>query len=235
MVTSELEGKILESLSEAKEKFEKLKKEAKNPYFKSNYSDLNALLDMIVPVLSECGIDVYQPLNVIETTEGSVVDILQTVLECDDGSRLVSTTKLGEYEDIQKKGAAVTYLRRYMLKTLLALQDEDDDGETASGRGSSFGGKKTPSSTGGKGRGKKKEDKEPDKKQEESGDSFTGRGRGRGSKKKDDDSKEEASNEEAPKEEKKPRGRGRSKKEEEPAEEEKKEESGGRRRRGRGK
>ena len=229
MVTSELEGKILESLSEAKEKFEKLKKEAKNPYFKSNYSDLNALLDMIVPVLSECGIDIYQPLNVIETTEGKVVDILQTIFECDDGSRLVSTITLGDFDDIQKRGAAITYLRRYMLKTFLCLQDEDDDGETATGRGG-LGSKKTAS----KGRTSKKKEEVEDTK-EESGDSFTSKGRGRGRSAKKEDSKEaeETTTEEAPKEEKKSRGRRGAKKEEEPAEEKTEEKSSGRRRRGR--
>lgn len=237
MVNEDLDGKVLEALSEAKAHFEKLKKDADNPYFKSNYSDLNSLLDMIIPELTKVGIDLYQPLNIIETSNGEVIDILQTVFEHEDGSRLVSTTKLGEFTDIQKKGASITYLRRYMLKTLLALQDEDDDGETAVGRGSSFGGKKSSSksSSSSKGLGKKKETKEEPK--EESGDSFTSkRGRGRSAKKEESEPQEESKEDskEESKEEPKQSRRGRGKAKDEPKEdvkEEKQEETSGRRRR----
>lgn len=225
--------KVLDAIFKVKEEFKKIEKDGDNPFFKSKYVTLNQVLDMVVPLLRLEGVELLQPTDVIESSSGEVVNVLKTILVHEEGESLVSTMVIPNLGDIQKLGGAITYLRRYMLKSLLALQDEDDDGETASGRGSGFGGKKTASKTASKGRGKKKE--EPEEKKEESGDSFTSKGRGRGRSAKKEDSKEaeETTTEEAPKEEKKSRGRRGAKKEEEPAKEEKKEESGSRRRRGR--
>jgi hypothetical protein len=41
---------------------------------------------------------------------------------------------LPETVDAQKAGSAITYFRRYALQSLLALEAEDDDGNTASSK-----------------------------------------------------------------------------------------------------
>ena len=46
----------------------------------------------------------------------------------------MSSIPLGDITDPQKLGGAITYYRRYTLQSLLGLQAEDDDGNTASGR-----------------------------------------------------------------------------------------------------
>ena len=47
---------------------------------------------------------------------------------------VISALKLPELNDPQKLGSAITYYRRYTLQSLLALQSEDDDGNSASGK-----------------------------------------------------------------------------------------------------
>ena len=42
---------------------------------------------------------------------------------------------LGEQNDMQKLGGAITYARRYTLSALLSMQAEDDDGNAASNKG----------------------------------------------------------------------------------------------------
>ena len=45
-----------------------------------------------------------------------------------------SQCPLPEVTDAQKAGSAITYFRRYALQSLLALEAEDDDGNTASSK-----------------------------------------------------------------------------------------------------
>jgi hypothetical protein len=46
--------------------------------------------------------------------------------------KVSSAIKLPDLNDPQKLGSAVTYYRRYTLQSLLSLQAEDDDANTAS-------------------------------------------------------------------------------------------------------
>ena len=56
-------------------------------------------------------------------------------LLCIDGTGgVVSGLKLPEITDPQKLGSCITYYRRYTLSSLLGLQSEDDDGNTASNK-----------------------------------------------------------------------------------------------------
>ena len=57
------------------------------------------------------------------------------IVDLKTGQALSSSLTLPEMTDPQKVGSAVTYYRRYTLTSLLALQsEEDDDGNSASGR-----------------------------------------------------------------------------------------------------
>lgn len=104
----------------------KISKDKKNPFFNSQYFDINQLLDNLQPHLIELGIDVNQPI-----VDGKVVtEIID--LEGDDVKR--SELTLPNLDDPQKMGSAITYYRRYTLQSLLALQAEDDDGNKASGK-----------------------------------------------------------------------------------------------------
>ena len=99
-------------------------KDSDNPFFKSKYFDINALIAHIQPLLKKNRLLLTQPI-----VSGEV----QTIIECiDSGEMRVSVMELPTITDPQKMGSAITYFRRYTLQSLLALQAEDDDGNVAS-------------------------------------------------------------------------------------------------------
>jgi hypothetical protein len=115
----------MKRILEVKKKIGTLSKTETNPFFKSKYLDLNSLLEAVEPLLWEQGLILLQPVN-----ENGVCSIIkdsetnQTVCE--------SFIQLPNITDPQKLGSAITYFRRYTLKSLLAISEEDDDGNKAS-------------------------------------------------------------------------------------------------------
>lgn len=114
---------IYKKLFEAKKEIGKITKDSKNPFFKSNYLSLNGLIDAVEGVLKDHELILMQPIkdNLVNSV---IVDIT-------DGSMIESSLSLPNITDPQKLGSAITYYRRYTLQSLLGLQAEDDDGNTA--------------------------------------------------------------------------------------------------------
>lgn len=111
-------------LHAAKQKIGKVVKNANNPHFKKSYADINALVETVEPILLEYGLVLIQPIyNGLVTT---------VIIDIDNGDRIESEMRLPEIQDPQKIGSAVTYYRRYTLQSLLSLQAEDDDANSAS-------------------------------------------------------------------------------------------------------
>lgn len=115
---------IYVKLLEAKKGFGKLVKNTTNPFFKSKYSDLNALLGVVEPELEKHGLLLLQPV-----LEGHVVTM---IVDVETKETIESRIEIGTHHDPQKLGSAITYYRRYSLQSLLSLQAEDDDGNGAS-------------------------------------------------------------------------------------------------------
>lgn len=118
---------IPNKLLEFQKRVSAISKDSVNPFFKSKYFDVNTVIDTIKPILNEIGLVVMQPLEVRDGKNILITDIW-------DENRLLrnSAVLVPEIADIQKFGAALTYLRRYALVSLLLLQgEEDDDGNTA--------------------------------------------------------------------------------------------------------
>lgn len=111
-------------LHAAKQKIGKVVKNANNPHFKKSYADINALVESVEPILLEHGLLLLQPI------EDGVVSTL--IIDIENGTKAVSSMRLPEIQDPQKIGSAVTYYRRYTLQSLLSLQAEDDDANSAS-------------------------------------------------------------------------------------------------------
>lgn len=111
-------------LHAAKQKIGKVVKNANNPHFKKSYADINALVESVEPLLIEQGLLLLQPI------EDGVVSTL--IIDIESGQSVVSSMRLPEIQDPQKIGSAVTYYRRYTLQSLLSLQAEDDDANSAS-------------------------------------------------------------------------------------------------------
>lgn len=123
---------VLSMLMKAKQEIGTVKKDSKNPFHKSNYASLNAYIDASEEHLLENGLILVQAGN------GSFTEplIVATLIHPESGQWLKSYLPiLNPKLDSQGLGASVTYMRRYSIATLLGLVSEDDDGETASGRG----------------------------------------------------------------------------------------------------
>lgn len=116
---------IYKKLLEVQKEIKPIKKDQKNPHFKNSYFDINALLDAVKPALNKHGLLLMQPLQG-ETLVTIIVDTEN------DESKVFFEARLPSVQDPQKYGGVITYFRRYALTALLALEAEDDDGNTAS-------------------------------------------------------------------------------------------------------
>lgn len=96
-----------------------------NPFFKSKYASLSALVSKSKPILAKNGLSVSQ----LVSDGGSVT----TMLLHSSGQFLSSTLTLKAVkEDPQGQGSAITYARRYAYAAILGIvSDEDDDGNAA--------------------------------------------------------------------------------------------------------
>lgn len=123
---------IYEKLLEAQKEIGAIKKEEENPYFKSRYFDINGLLAVVKPVLNEHGLVLLQALTTLEGKPALKTTIAHSENNQDSPENIVETCLIPETPDVQKLGSAITYMRRYALQSLLALEAQDDDGNTAS-------------------------------------------------------------------------------------------------------
>lgn len=122
-------------------------KDSENPFFRSKYADLTAVWDAVRAPLSENGLSIAQvskiaePLfyqatdkNNVETTVMQLGVIVETVLMHSSGQWLSGECYFPIVKnDPQGVGSAITYGRRYGMKAMLGVVDEDDDGNAASG------------------------------------------------------------------------------------------------------
>lgn len=108
-----------------------VKKDSKNPHFKSNYASYNAVDDAIRQTLIDCGLG-YSQVG-IEAPPGMIG--IKTIVFSEDGASIESNMYLPlSKQDPQGAGSAITYARRYALICLFGLQAEDDDGNVASNK-----------------------------------------------------------------------------------------------------
>lgn len=99
-------------------------KDASNPHFKSKYMDLDSIIETYNPVLAKNGVVVFH------RSESS---ILYTSLYDTETDTSITSEFAIHNSDPQKRGAEITYGRRYNLLQLLNITAEDDDGNSASG------------------------------------------------------------------------------------------------------
>lgn len=101
-----------------------------NPFFKSKYADINTYIEVVKPILSKHGLVIVQPLSSIN--EKPALHTL--IIDSESGEQLDHITPLPENNDPQKMGAIITYFRRYAIQSMLCLEAEDDDGNSASNK-----------------------------------------------------------------------------------------------------
>jgi hypothetical protein len=134
MSHSESINELATALSKAQGEMQAAIKDKINPFFKSSYADLGSVWDAARPVLSKYGLCIMQTTEL--APDRSQV-IMVTTLAHISGQWMKSYLPLNPSKnDSQGMGAAITYLRRYSLSAIVGVVcDEDDDGETAVGRG----------------------------------------------------------------------------------------------------
>lgn len=117
--------KLLPALAKAIADMPNPQKNKKNEHFKNRYADLGEVLDCVAGPLEANGLLLTQVL------EG--VDLFTIVWHAESGEFLRSRMTLRPEKDTpQGFASAMTYARRYAIKALFCMADDDDDGNGAS-------------------------------------------------------------------------------------------------------
>jgi hypothetical protein len=107
-------------------------KDAKNPFFKSNYATLAQVWETVRPALTANGLSVVQLPSHDESgyyVESMLIHSSGQWIKCRTYMKPVK-------EDPQGIGSLISYARRYALQSLVMVCPDDDDGELAMGRSS---------------------------------------------------------------------------------------------------
>lgn len=126
MKTSEKITSVMTALLKFQGQVNKIKKDSKNPHFKSNYASLSKILEETNPVLTDCGLVLTQHFD---------VDVLTTMLcHAETGEFMQSDYPINvkDASNPQQLGSALSYARRYGIQSILNLNASDDDGAAAS-------------------------------------------------------------------------------------------------------
>ncbi len=122
-------NELFAALSMAQSEINVAQRDSNNPFFKSKYANLQAVIEASRPALCKNG------LSVIQTMQPDGNDqYLVTVLGHKSGQWISSMMKINPAKpDVQSLGSYITYLRRYCYGAITGVYDgEDDDGNHAS-------------------------------------------------------------------------------------------------------
>ena len=99
-----------------------------NPFFKSKYADLGAVIEAVKEPFSNNGLS-YVQFPIEDSRRVGV----ETILMHESGEWMSNqfTVQLSK-QDAQGAGSAITYCRRYGLQAVAGIPSEDDDGNAAS-------------------------------------------------------------------------------------------------------
>jgi hypothetical protein len=129
MRTSETTERINKALIAAQKEMGKLSKDAENPFFKSKYASLENVLDLVKPVYLNHGIAIMQGSGSDGPNEINVI----TRLVHESGQWVETDFPIPlSKQDPQAAGSASSYGRRYALKAIASLAEEDDDAQSSS-------------------------------------------------------------------------------------------------------
>ena len=105
-------------------------KDATNPYTRSRYATLNAVMDACKAALLDNGIWLTQ---ITVPSEPGTIALLTKLTHAETGQYQAALTILPlQKPDCQGAGSAITYARRYALTAMLGMvTEDDDDGEGA--------------------------------------------------------------------------------------------------------
>ena len=127
--TSKEINELAGALSKAQGQITGAVKDSENPFFKSKYADLAAVMDACRDPLSKNNLSYVQ----LPGNENGIVNIT-TILMHTSGQWIKS--KIGVIPskmDAQGLGSVTTYLRRYGLSSMVGIAQIDDDGQGSVG------------------------------------------------------------------------------------------------------
>lgn len=115
---------IHEKLFDLQNEISALSKTKENPFYKSKYFDINDLVHHVKPLLAKHRLLLNQPLKI----EEDKMQTLRTIIsDVDTEECMTSELFLDQQDKIHDFGGMITYLRRYMLVSMLCLESIDDD------------------------------------------------------------------------------------------------------------
>lgn len=127
MKTSEQINELATALNKAQSQMTGAVKSAKNPFFKSNYSDLASVCEAISKPFAENGLCYVQSPEFSDGGVLVVTRIMHLSGQWIEGTVSLPPTK----NDAQGYGSAITYGRRYGLQAMAGIPSVDDDGQAA--------------------------------------------------------------------------------------------------------
>ncbi len=130
-------NELIKAKAAADKALRNVRKSSANPFFNSDYADLDALTKTIRPQYGERGLAFVQAPWLLDGRH-----VLITTLAHESGQWIRSVMPIDAMQDKngvvtpQATGSAITYAKRYALAAManLAQTGEDDDGEAAMGR-----------------------------------------------------------------------------------------------------
>ena len=130
--TKKKELTLMEKIGNVTQAIGKIEKGKENPFYHSQYFDINGLLEALLPNLKAQGLIVTQPITIVRTENGAYLNALKTMVS-DGKDKVGYTMVLPNNIEPQKLGSAITYYRRYSLQSLFCLQASDDDANATKG------------------------------------------------------------------------------------------------------
>ena len=123
-----MKAEFAKKLGEAINNIGVITKDKKNPFYKSNYADINSILPNVKEELEKVGITCMAIVQ-----NNSLVNVF---IDQDTGEVFpdINDNTIGlELKTIkaQERGSEITYYRRYLLCSNLLIEQADDDGNQA--------------------------------------------------------------------------------------------------------
>jgi hypothetical protein len=127
MRTSETVAAISAAFAKAQSAMGGAKKDAANPFFKSKYADLAAVMEAIAKPFADNGLSFMQSPGMYDGNICVTTRIMHESGEWIEGDTILPPTKA----DAQGYGSAITYGKRYGLQAMTGVPSVDDDGNAA--------------------------------------------------------------------------------------------------------
>ena len=119
--------KLAKALAKAQSEIKGALASSVNPFFKSNYADLDTVIKSCFPQLTKNGLSIIQGNDTCE--KGSFY--VTTMLLHSSGQWIKSKLKMPITKpDAQGVGATITYARRFSLSAMVGIAQTDDDGNS---------------------------------------------------------------------------------------------------------